>query len=89
MALKTSSRFIGYPVLEIVPVGEEVHSAEGWEGIRMMKLRALICTVESFRLSYPCCPLRRVDKGCGESIRIGPAMILMLRIMGLFCLAHG
>lgn len=51
MALKNSSRFLSYPVLEIVPVGEEVHSAEGWEGIRMLKLRALICTVESVRLS--------------------------------------
>ena len=89
MALKNSSRFIGYPVLEIVPVGEEVHSAKEWEGIRMMKIRALICTVESVRLSYPCCPLRRVVKDCGESIRIGPAMILVLRKMGLFCLAHG
>lgn len=84
MALKTSSRFLRYPVLEIVPVGEEVHSAEGWEGIRMLKLRALICTVESVRLSYPCCALRRVEKDCGESTRIGPAMILVLRKMGLF-----
>lgn len=45
----------------------------------MLKLGALGCIVESVRLSYPCRSLRRVIKDCGESIRIGPAMILVLK----------